>query len=140
MLHLFHPAMVHFAVAFLIVGGVGEAWGMLAGRERLARFAGVLVVIGTTSLIPTIVTGYLAANTVELGDAARPVLDAHERNGIFLLGVFVAALFWKGWNRGEIPRTQRPWYAILLLVGVLLAVYSALLGGDLVYNKGVGVL
>jgi uncharacterized membrane protein len=139
MLHLFHPAMVHFAVAFLIVGGVGEAWGMLAGRERLARFAGVLVVIGTTSLIPTIVTGYLAANTVELGDAARPVLDAHERNGIFLLGVFVAALFWKGWNRGEIPRAQRPWYAILLLVGVLLAVYSALLGGDLVYNKGVGV-
>jgi uncharacterized membrane protein len=140
MLHLFHPAMVHFSVAFLIVGGAGEAWGMLAGRQRLARFSGVLVVIGTLSLIPTIVTGYLAANTVGLGDDARPVLDAHERNGIFLLGVFVAALFWKGWNRGEIPRAQRPWHAILLLVGVLLAVYSALLGGDLVYNKAVGVL
>jgi uncharacterized membrane protein len=140
MLHLFHPAMVHFSVAFLIVGGAGEACGLFADRERLVRFGGTLVVIGTLSLIPTIVTGYLAANTVVLSDDARPVLDAHERNGVLLLGLFVATLFWKGWTRGRIPRSQRPWYAILLLLGVLLAAYSALLGGELVYSKGIGVL
>jgi len=140
MLHLFHPAMVHFSIAFLVVGGAGEAWGLLADRERLMRFCGTLVVIGTLTLIPTIVTGYLAANTVALSDDARPVLDAHERNGVLLLGLFVATLFWKGWTRGRIPRSQRPWYAIVLLLGVLLAAYSALLGGELVYGNGIGVL
>ena len=139
MLHLIHPALVHFSVSLLILGGAVEAWALLTRRDAPARFGGILVVCGTVSLLPTIVAGYLAANTIELPSAAGPVLEAHERNGLFLIGLFVGAQFWKGWFRGELPRGQRPFYALLLIAGVALAAYSALLGGELVYYLGVGV-
>ena len=79
MLHLFHPAVVHFPVALLVLGGLCEAGGLLAW-------------------IPTVVTGYLAANTVLLSGPARPVFDLHELNG-WLIGVALVA--WGAWLGGE---------------------------------------
>lgn len=140
MLHLIHPALVHFSVACLILGGVGEAWGLATQREALARWSGQLLIVGVVSLVPTIVSGYLAANTVELNAVGRELLGAHERNGLILLGLFVACLFWKAWWRGHLPQRQRKLYAAVLVAGVLLAAYSAWLGGQMVYGQGIGVL
>jgi len=139
MWHLFHPALVHFTVAFLVVGGCCEAWGMLGRRENLARWGGVLVLIGTLSLLPTLVSGYLAANTVAVSLPAQRVLDAHEANAFALAALLVVAVFWKGWFRGRLPPSQRPWYAVLLLIAVALTVYGALLGGEMVYVHAVGI-
>ncbi|MCP3978352.1 MAG: DUF2231 domain-containing protein [bacterium] len=139
MWHLFHPALVHFSVAFLVAGGLVEAWGLLADRERAARFGAALVVAGTVSLVPTLATGYLAAANVDAPSAVEPLLDAHERNGLILVAAFLGLQFWKGWNQGRIPAGQRRVYALMLLAGVALAVYGALLGGELVYLHGVGV-
>ena len=139
MLHLLHPAFVHFSVAFLIFGGLCESLGLLLGRAAAVRLGQVGVVVGTISLLPTLYTGYLAANVVGLSPAARRTLDLHELNGWLVLGLYVALLFWKAWNRGELPQRQRALYAAALLVGVALAAVSAFLGGELVYIHGVGV-
>jgi uncharacterized membrane protein len=138
LLHLIHPALVHFTVAFLVTGAVCEALGILARREAVERFGGLLVLLGTLSLPPTLVSGILAGNTVTLTPEARQALDAHERMGYLLLGVFLAALFWKAWERGRVT-AARPAYALLLLAGAALAAYVAFLGGSLVYAHGVGV-
>jgi len=139
MLPQIHPALVHFSVAFLVVGASCEAYGMLQRREAAERFGSRLLWIGAASLCLTLLSGYIAANTVSVGPAATEVLEAHERNGWFLLGLIVAALFWKGWNRGKIPDGQRPFFALLLIAVVALTIYSALLGGQMVYVHGVGV-
>lgn len=139
MFHLFHPALVHFAVAFLVGGGLCEAWGLLARRPGLERFGGTLVLIGAASLVPVLFSGYLAANSVDLTPRAAAVLDVHEAVAWLIAAAFVAALFWKGWCRGEIPARQRRLYALLLLLAVLLTAYGALLGGEMVYLHGVGV-
>jgi len=139
-LHLIHPALVHFSVALLIVGGLLESWGLLRVDDAAARGGGRLVVAGTLFLFPTIVTGYIAANTVDFTDPALVVLDAHERNGVILLMLFCGLLFWKGWLRGRPAGRQRVIYAVALLVGVALTIYSALLGGELVYVHGTGVI
>jgi uncharacterized membrane protein len=140
MLHLIHPGLVHFSVSLLILGGSVEAWALLAQRDGAGRFGGLLVTLGTISLLPAIVSGYLAANTVQTSTEAGRVLEAHETNGLLLIGLFVVAQFWKGWFRGDVPPGQRPFYAGLLIIGVLLAAYSAYLGGELVYGHGVGLL
>jgi len=139
MLPQIHPALVHFSVAFLVVGASCEAYGMLKRREAAERFGSRLLWIGAASLCLTLSSGYVAANTVSVGPAATELLEAHERNGWFLLGLIVAVLFWKGWSQGRIPDSQRLIFALLLLAVVALTIYSALLGGQMVYVHGVGV-
>jgi uncharacterized membrane protein len=139
MLHLFHPALVHFSVAFLGVGGTVEAFAILTRRERAARWGGRLLLIGLVSLLPTIVSGYLAANTVALPPGGEVLLARHERNGLLLLAVTLLAQFWKAWCGGRVPQGPDRLYALMLIVAVGLTAYGAWLGGRMVYGQGIGV-
>ena len=139
MIHLLHPGFVHFAVAFLVAGGLTEAFGIVARRPACSRFGSTLVVVGTIWLVPTMVTGFLAQNSLDVSQGADLVMGRHEKTGIALFGLFAVALFWKGWVGGELPDRQRLPYAAYLLVGVLLAAYAAFLGGQMVFEHGVGV-
>lgn len=139
MLHLIHPALVHATVAFLILGGLVEAYGIGRHHEAAARFGGALVVLGTVSLVPTIIAGFLAENTLTLSAAAADAVDDHERFGLLAFGVFVPLLLMKAWGRGRPPLRFRGLYAAGLVVGVVLVATAAYLGGLMVYALGVGV-
>lgn len=139
MLHLIHPVIVHLTVAFLIVGGLVEAFGIVGRREGAEKFGGILVVIGIASLVPAIAAGYLAANVVTLSPAVAEALREHERLGLLAFGVFVPLLLMKAWGRGRPPEGWRGFYAVVLLVGVGLVVATAYHGGFMVYELGVGV-
>ena len=138
-LHLLHPVTVHFTVAFLVTGGIAEATGILAGRERVERFGGTLLVLGTVTLVATVVTGFLAENSITHPEGSSAAIGRHENAGLLVLGVFLVALFWKGWDRGRVRESVRPLYAVWVLAAVVLVIVTAWLGGDLVYGHGVGV-
>ena len=139
MLHLIHPVLVHFGVAFVATGTLLESYGLFVDREAARRFGGLLWGIGTILFVAVIASGYVAANTIELPAAAGETLADHERQGWILLATLVLLQFWKGWYRGQLPRSQRRWYALALCLAAALLFYSALLGGRLVYGFGVGV-
>ena len=139
MLYLIHPPLVHFTIAFLVVGGLCESFGILRGRERPERFGALLVLIGTVFLIPTVASGLLAENTVSLRAGVPDDLELHERVGFAVLAVFVLGAFAKAWVRGNLTGRARTAYMVLLLIGVALVVFGAYLGGHLVYSHGVGV-
>jgi len=130
-LHLFHPALVHFTIAFLGVGGLVEAIGILAGREKAERAGTLMSLIGTASLLPTVIA-------IDVAAPASPWLDRHERFGIILLGACLGLLVTRAWGRGKIPTEIRNLYAIGLLLAVALMTVTAFLGGMLVYSFGVG--
>jgi uncharacterized membrane protein len=138
-LHLLHPALVHFTIAFLVVGPLLESWGVLARREAAARAGSGLTIAGMAVLVPTIVAGYLAANALTVEGEAHAALDRHESFGLMLLGVCLALALARAWMRGKIEGGARVPYAIGLWVVVALAGTTALLGGRLVYGLGVGV-
>lgn len=139
MLHLIHPALVHFTVAFLVAGGVVEAFGIARRREAAERFGMVLVLAGTASLIPTLIAGFLAENSLTLGEAGAAAVDQHERYGIMVLGVFLPLLLVRAWGRGRVPEGLRGLYAAGLVLGVALTAAVAFMGGRMVYELGVGV-
>lgn len=139
MLHLIHPAVVHFAVAFLVAGGAAEIVGIATGRERLERRGGLGVVLGTLALVFTAVSGFLARNTAPNAVAAAADLDRHEALGMATLGWFAILLFWKGWERGRVRGRRRAVYAAAVAVGVAGVVLGAAIGGHAVYDHGVGV-
>jgi uncharacterized membrane protein len=140
MLHLFHPAFVHFSVAFILAGGGAEVWGLATGRETARRWGAVLVLVALGSLVPTLASGYLAGNTVEIADGARPLLEAHERNAWILLALLFGTQFWKAWRGGRLGDAERWLYVVVMTAIVLLTAYGAWLGGRMVYGYGVGVL
>lgn len=138
MLHLFHPALVHFTVAFIVTGAAVELWGM-RGLPRAERWGGQMLALGLASLVVTVASGYLAANTLPSPPGDGRLLAAHERNGWILLGLLFTGQFWKSWCGGRVEGRGRGLYAVLL-VGVLVAVWwSAWLGGQMVYVQGIGV-
>jgi uncharacterized membrane protein len=137
---LLHPIVVHFVLAFLVAGGACEACGLLARSERARGFGSILVLAGTASLVVAVATGFLAQNVVEIPEGAHALVERHERVGLLVLALFLGSQFWKGWVGGRIPDSQRLPYAALLAFGVLLVVYGAFLGGEMVYTHGVGVL
>jgi uncharacterized membrane protein len=138
-LHLIHPVLVHVTVAFLIVGGLVEAYGIGRHHEAATRFGGALVVLGTVSLVPTIIAGFLAENVLTLSGGAVDAVDDHERFGLLAFGVFLPLLLLKAWGRGRPPQGLRGLYVAGLLVGVALVATAAYLGGLMVYALGVGV-
>ena len=98
MLHLLHPAVVHFPVAFLLGGGVCEAIGILTGREPLERFGGTLVVVGTITLLPTVITGFLAEFSLTIPEGTADAVSLHQRLGLATFALFLVTLFWKAWG------------------------------------------
>jgi uncharacterized membrane protein len=137
---LFHPALVHFSVAFLITGAACEAWGIFLGRSALEKFGGRLVMAGAVSLVPTIIAGFVARNgIVEASETLISAMDLHERAGLVLLGLFGVAVLWRAWGQGRIPEGHRKVYAVWLILGIAVTVYTAWLGGGLVYGLGAGV-
>jgi uncharacterized membrane protein len=139
MLHLIHPVLVHATVAFLIVGGVVEAYGVLGRKDGAERFGGALVVLGTATLVPSIIAGFLAENSLTLTAVGTEAVDDHERFGLIALGVFVPLLVMKAWGRGRPPEPYRGLYATGLIAGVAVVIAAAYLGGLMVYELGVGV-
>jgi uncharacterized membrane protein len=138
-LHLIHPALVHFSVAFLVTGGVCEAVGIFKARVGLERFGAILVLAGVASLLPTIVTGFLAKNSITIAAEAAGAVAWHERLELIAAAVFVGSQFWKAWGGGRLPDRQRAPYACVLTVGVLLVIAGAAVGGHMVYRLGVGI-
>jgi len=133
---------VHFALAFAVAGALTEAAGILLARERVERFGGVLVLLGTAAVVLAVATGYLAANTAPgLGEGeADAALGRHERLALLGAGTLLVLVVWKGIGRGRIAADRRNLYALGLILAAGLLLWAALLGGSLVYEQGVGIL
>jgi uncharacterized membrane protein len=131
---------VHFALAFAVSGALAEALGILAGRERVARFGGALVLLGMGAVLLAVASGYLAANTAPgLAGRAAAALWEHERLALLAAIALLLLVVWKGLGGGRIAGPQRRVYALALILVATLLLWAALLGGRLVYAHGVGV-
>ena len=131
---------MHFALAFAVSGALCAAVGILAARERLERFGGVLLLLGTGAIVLAVASGYLAANTAPgLQGAAAEALGGHERLALLSGASLLLLVVWKGLGRGRIASGQRRLYALALLLAAALLVWTALLGGRLVYEHAVGI-
>ena len=122
-----------------MTGAVCEASGIFKTREGLERFGGTLVLLGTVSLLPTLVTGFLAKNSIAIPTGAVDVVALHERLELIASALFLGSQFLKAWGGGRLAAGLRLPYAIVLLVGVLVVVAGAATGGHMVYRLSVGI-
>jgi uncharacterized membrane protein len=139
----FHPQVVHFAIALLIVGVVFRLLS-LTGRIAFAGpAASVLLLLGTASAVAAVQSGTAAHGPVERVPGSRDAVIEHEGWGkrarnLFLAVAALEVLALVLARRGK----ARPAHLLSGAVGLagLFCVYEASEhGGELVYSYAGGV-
>jgi uncharacterized membrane protein len=145
---LWHPVVVHFPIALLLVGSGGYALAMaLRGREKaswLLPASRAVLILGTLGGWVAVFTGLLADSEVGRDLCDPLVLNAHENNAFLVCFLFAGAILldllagrflpserWKRWGRGLA--------LAVLLAGAAVLGYVGHLGGKLVYQQAAGV-
>ena len=143
-----HPAVVHFPIVLLPIAVVCDLVGLTgAGRRRGARGLAVIlwVAAGLSATLAKWAGEQAGDSLVDLPARTHTALGTHSDWGHYtwwVVGSLVLlrlGIAW--WERGGTPRPSWPVgvVALLGLGGVGMTLYTADLGGALVYQHGVGV-
>ena len=139
----FHPQLVHFAIALLVVGVILRLIS-LAGRPAfVAPAAFTLLLVGTVAATLAVQSGVAAHGPVERVPGSRDAVVEHEEWGIRTRNVFFAvmaieAVAFALWRS---PRRRLAYIAsgVVGLVGLLCLYEAGEHGGKLVYAYAGGV-
>jgi len=138
----FHPLIVHFPVALLVVAVALEIYVLVVKKPSwLQQMVLLIYGFGTVGLLAAYISGRQAVETVSITEGAVPVAASHEEWALYTLIYFSVltlvrlGLWWKEMDEG--------WMLSVLvapgLIGVGLLWYTGEQGAELVYKYGVGV-
>lgn len=141
-----HPQIVHFVMALLIVGVASRVLSVIGRPKFINPAAAMLILLGTGAAVLAVRSGSDAHGPVERIPGVRALVVEHEQAGerarnIFLgvavLELVVVALTWKQ-ARMRYLRAAQIVSAVFGLHGVLELVHAAGHGGELVYDYAGG--
>ncbi len=135
-----HPLLVHFPIALLLTSVAATFTGALLRRPTAPGVARALLYLGTLAAAVTVVSGFLAAQSVARVHGTREIIEEHQNYAYVLLGIAAALSAWSiiSWRRAQAaPRPVWLWLALQLAM-VLFVVLTGNEGGELVHEHGVG--
>jgi uncharacterized membrane protein len=135
-----HPLLVHFPIAFLLAFGAATLLSLVVHRPGLTAFARACLFLGTAAAAVTVVSGFLAEQSVARVAAARGEIEEHRTFGYVVLGLAaslsaLAAVAPRFPARAGQLRVLEAVGAVAIVVFVFLAAEE---GGELVHEHGVG--
>ncbi len=136
-----HPIIVHFPIALLLTA---TFIGLLAvflknKREELKIVLYWLLILGGISILIAFASGLYEAGRVVHNEAIHEIMETHELLGYIITSAFVLITLWFVIRRRKIKTKELTLIAFLLLASSGVLVYSAYLGGQMVYEQGAGV-
>lgn len=138
---LFHPIVVHFAIALLSLAVVLEFLFLISKKENHWQLAGQMMVAGTVFAILAVITGHLAYDQVEIKKSVEALVHSHRDTGtIAMWGFIVLTAIRFAFIRFSLFKKPIKWlYYLLVIFAVTFLFRTGLLGGEMVYFHGVGV-
>ncbi|MCY4223772.1 MAG: hypothetical protein OXF06_02945 [Bacteroidetes bacterium] len=137
-----HPMIVHFPIALLITAFVVDVIALFFRRATfLVKTSTILYVLGALGTLASVISGEFAIETVEVTGQANTILHDHEETGEFAMKFFLVyaalrvVLWW--WLKFRMI----VWIPLAVIGGIgLFPLFQAsTLGGQLVYQQGVGI-
>jgi uncharacterized membrane protein len=129
-----HPMVVHFPIAFYI-GALGLDLLSRVGRFASAPLAASWLILGAfAGTLMAVTTGLADRSTMRPGSRIRGVATRHMLLQLIAAGLFVLN-FGLRWSDRHLVRA-RPLWIVLDVLGVLVVMIGADLGGEMVYKMG----
>jgi uncharacterized membrane protein len=138
----FHPMLVHFPIALLIVGFLIDVAAEIFKKEKYLHQMGfILQILGTLGAIAAFITGDNFTNWETFQGATKAAFELHQNAAILALWTAIAATIvriliimmqrFSGWTK---------WLTLLLYFAAVVAIgYTGLMGGNLVLNFLMGI-
>ena len=126
------PTLWAASVAFDLLGSVFK-------RDSLKAAGFWTLIGGVLGSILAVASGLIAEDRIAHSEVVHQIMERHETWAISVSIAFALLAVWRLWRRGALPRAERPVYLILASVGALAILYTAHLGGTMVYQHGAGV-
>ncbi len=126
------PALLPLAVFFDLLGAFLK-------RESLKAAGFWTLMAGVLGTLAAIVTGLLAEDATPHGLEAHAVMETHETLAFIVLGLFGILAIWRLVRRGVWSEKEQPVALTAGVIGVALVVVTAMFGGKLVFDHGVGI-
>lgn len=134
-----HPLLVHFPIAFLSAFFAVDLVGTLAKKAQWRAAASWLLYFGTVATVLTVISGFMAADSVAHGENVHGLMERLEQIGVAVLVIAVLLSIWRIAGGGVIRGAANGFFLASTALLCALMVLSADLGGLLVYKYGVGV-
>lgn len=136
----FHPMLVHFPIALLIVGFIFDIIGIFFKKEKCLSKTGLyLMILGTVGSIAAYLTGEYF--TKELIGIAGELKEKHEIFAKITMFTMLIVTTLRIWII-VLKKTNNLWQWIILFLyflGTIAVGYTGFLGGKLVYNIMIGM-
>jgi len=134
-----HAAVNDLPAALLLCSVLFDLLGWVNRRDGLKAAGFWCLVVGTLGAGAAVLTGELAEGRVDHTDAAHAVMETHETLALVTLGVFGVLLGWRLLRRGLWTGRELPTASIAGMAGVAILIYTARLGGSIVFDHGLGI-
>lgn len=98
----------------------------------------LLHVIGIAGMLLAILSGNLAKSELEPTESYEAILWQHEWMSYVVLWLFTMILAWQHLRQKQMKRTEMILFVLAFLIATIVMLFSASLGGEMVYEFGVG--
>jgi uncharacterized membrane protein len=138
-LFIFHPIVVHFAIALTLFGFAVDWLGSLRGQMYIQQIGRACFLAGVIALGLAVVSGWvehtLPRPVSVFDEQMRNVFFWHEYLGYGLFALFLVLAVVRLRIQARLPMT----FVLLGTLGLVGLVIQGYLGGELVYRYGAGV-
>ena len=134
-----HPLFVHFPIALLSLFFLLDLIASMAGKTEWRKTAGWFLYSGAIFSAITVAAGLIAADSVAHAGDVHEIMENHEHLGIAVLSLAITLSGWRLLAKNQIRGGANTLYLLFsaILAGLLL--FTADLGGLMVYSYGVAV-
>jgi uncharacterized membrane protein len=120
------------AVAFEVVGDITR-------RDSLRATGFWMLVVGAAGALLAVISGLVAEEAIEHGGSVHLVMERHETLAITFTVALVILAAWRIWRRNGMSGKERPVYLTIAALCALGVIWTAHVGGTIVFGYGGGV-
>lgn len=135
----FHPFVVHFAIALLIVSVLFDVLSVATARPHLQMVGWWNLFLGFLAALFAVITGLYAKNSAFFPAGSQTLVIYHQYLGIGTAGVFTLLFIWRSGMNRKITRKWQAFYLTLAGLGVLVLLTTGFVGGQMVFEHGTNV-